>query len=451
MAQSYDKYELDNDNGKAFRLALNDILEASATQNSGPNSPNTSNTSYPYQVWVDETNDIVKIRDAATAGSWYSLYSVDSDGKPTGAVSYGSYTIATNDTAGTGGTPAITVDTSQNVGIGATSPSEKLDVSGTGDIKAAIQTTSTGTGANAALRLKTGAYNWLLQTGDTVGGGLRFFDSTNSSERARIDSSGRLLVGPTSSLNSGCVFQTQGDDTTRDWAIKYTGTSGSAETGIKFLDKNNAVNAQISNSLQNDGVGVHAADLVFKTATGGSLTERMRIQNDGTIINYGSVYFNYGTSYSFPISYSIGVGAIIFGNPNTKAYVIYSNSSSTAGVLLNTNATAWTSYTSESRLKDILGDVDSDQAWSLVRNIELKRYYYKDQDDKTGVSYAGPMADWLGVQDPELLIDTGRTDDEGPIHTFNQALLDVKALAALSAALKRIEQLEAKVAALESA
>jgi hypothetical protein len=119
--------------------------------------------------------------------------------------------------------------------------------------------------------------------------------------------------------------------------------------------------------------------------------------------------------------------------------------------MLSVGATAWTPYTSESRLKDIQSDADTDQCWTLIRDIELKRYYYKDQDDKSGVSYMGPMADWLGVQDPELLIDTGRSDDDGPIHTYNQGLLDMKALAALSAALKRIEALEAEVAALKAA
>ena len=42
-------------------------------------------------------------------------------------------------------------------------------------------------------------------------------------------------------------------------------------------------------------------------------------------------------------------------------------------------------------------------------------------------------------------------DKEGPVRTYNQAVLDMKSLAALQLALERIEQLEAKVAALESA
>jgi hypothetical protein len=122
-----------------------------------------------------------------------------------------------------------------------------------------------------------------------------------------------------------------------------------------------------------------------------------------------------------------------------------------SGVGLQTGATAWTPSVSESRLKDIQSDADTDQCWDLIRDIELKRYYYKDQDDKTGISYMGPMADWLGLQDPELLIDTGRTDEHGKIHTYNQGLLDMKALAALSAGLKRIEALETEVAALKAA
>ena len=105
----------------------------------------------------------------------------------------------------------------------------------------------------------------------------------------------------------------------------------------------------------------------------------------------------------------------------------------------------WTSITSESRLKDIVGDVDANQCWNLIRDIELKRYFYKTDTDRSVVPDAGPMADWLGQQDPELLIETGRSDEEGPIHTYDAGLLRVKALQALSTALTRIEALEARL------
>jgi hypothetical protein len=139
----------------------------------------------------------------------------------------------------------------------------------------------------------------------------------------------------------------------------------------------------------------------------------------------------------------------IVSTPNGAINVEVRLASGGNGAYIPFNGTSWSPFTSESRLKDIIGDVDKEQSWDLIRDIELKRYFYKDQDTKfrtdTRVSYAGPMADWLGKQDPELLIDTGRSDDEGSIHTFNQGLLDMKALQALSTALTRIEELEARL------
>jgi hypothetical protein len=88
-----------------------------------------------------------------------------------------------------------------SVGIGTSSPSEKIDISGTGDIKAIVQTTSSGTGANSAVVVKTAADGyWLMQTGNAVGGGLRFYDGTANSERLRITSGGNVGINTSSPL-----------------------------------------------------------------------------------------------------------------------------------------------------------------------------------------------------------------------------------------------------------
>jgi hypothetical protein len=123
-------------------------------------------------------------------------------------------------------------------------------------------------------------------------------------------------------------------------------------------------------------------------------------------------------------------------------------SGSSVGVQLTTGATAWTPFTSESRLKERLSYPDKNQCWDLVRDIKLQRYYYKSQDDQSGVPYMGPMADWIELQDPELVI-YNKPDADGPIRTYNQSLLDMKALQALSTALTRIEALEAEVQSLK--
>ena len=75
------------------------------------------------------------------------------------------------------GTTAVTIDTSQNVGIGTTSPSQKLHVVGNGLLTDNLEFSS----ADTAIVFQSGAG--------------RFF--AGGSERMRIDSSGNLLVGTT--------------------------------------------------------------------------------------------------------------------------------------------------------------------------------------------------------------------------------------------------------------
>jgi hypothetical protein len=93
------------------------------------------------------------------------------------------------------------IDSSGNVGIGC-SPSARLEVTGgnalIGNSVANNQLTVSRTGANAssfAIQAYTDAvslsYSYTNQ-------GLKFYDATAASERMRIDSSGNLLVGATS-------------------------------------------------------------------------------------------------------------------------------------------------------------------------------------------------------------------------------------------------------------
>ena len=96
----------------------------------------------------------------------------------------GSLQLQTNGT-----TTAVTIDTSQNVGIGTTTPAAKLQVS------------------NGNLRLSDGFQlefggNTNAIAGANASNYLQFY--TNNSERMRIDSAGRLLVGTTNaSITAG--------------------------------------------------------------------------------------------------------------------------------------------------------------------------------------------------------------------------------------------------------
>jgi hypothetical protein len=96
-------------------------------------------------------------------------------------------------------TERMRIDASGNVGIGTPSPSEDLHVSGTGDRNIAVESTNTGAGANAGIKiLAADGGDFLWQTGNATGNALRLYDLNATAERMRIDASGNLLVGKTS-------------------------------------------------------------------------------------------------------------------------------------------------------------------------------------------------------------------------------------------------------------
>jgi hypothetical protein len=134
------------------------------------------------------------------------LNATTSSGLVTSADNSGSLQLATNN-----GTTAVTIDTSQNVGIGTASPAYKLDVKGTsGNVTSLQATNATGSTAfsNVVLRLASnasGADTTLNFTDATafnsyigMSSGALYFATNGTTERMRINSSGNVLVGTTS-------------------------------------------------------------------------------------------------------------------------------------------------------------------------------------------------------------------------------------------------------------
>ena len=122
----------------------------------------------------------------------------------------------------TAGTNALYVDASQNVGIGTTSPGARLQVTDGSYNQLYLLSSTTVSGIRFGNTAYTNGYIYYDN-----GANLNF--QTNGAERARIDSSGNLLVGTTSQIQSGkisFVGTCSGQSSTASFSANQTGTSG---------------------------------------------------------------------------------------------------------------------------------------------------------------------------------------------------------------------------------
>ena len=116
----------------------------------------------------------------------------------------GSLVFKTNDT-GSGGTTAVTIDTSQNVGIGTTSPIYKLNVKQPNNtsIGSLLGVTSSADDSSLSLGYRSDIGGMIVSaTYGSTGSYQPIYFRTSDANRAIIDTSGNLLINRTNLYNS---------------------------------------------------------------------------------------------------------------------------------------------------------------------------------------------------------------------------------------------------------
>jgi len=161
---------------------------------------------------------------------------------------------------------ALRIDDTGRVGIGTSSPANTLDVNDSAGAVIKITRDS----QSSYLQLSTDGSSGQVFSGD---GPLKF--KTGSSEAARINTDGQLLVGTTDAPSS--------TDTPLKIHVPITSSGRNALEISQNTTGTDKPGAALGLIVDNSGSSTNAAQLSFSTASGGSLSERMRINSSGNV------------------------------------------------------------------------------------------------------------------------------------------------------------------------
>jgi hypothetical protein len=190
----------------------------------------------------------------------------------------------------TNGTGRLFVDANGRVGVGTSSPassaSNTVDIYGSASSAVNFHNATAGTGA--ADGGVVGQYGNDLVIFNYENGTIQF--GTSNAEKARLDASGRLLIGTSTILSSaGGVQIYNSSPFLIGCKADNNPTQGAVLMGMEGFSQSGAVFAEAAfvrcESGGSTSSGNHPGQIIFgTTATGSSPTERMRITSGGDFL-----------------------------------------------------------------------------------------------------------------------------------------------------------------------
>jgi hypothetical protein len=391
----------------------------------------------------------------------------------------------------TNSTTRMLLDTSGRLGIGTTSLNAKLVVSTNNEnFEFSPATTTFNGGVLEYLNRNTNTtrpdLNYYL--GSTTGGSHKFW--TDGTERARIDSSGRLLVGTSSarsnfynssSYSPRLQLESANDGASSSIALISVSGGGFDEPNLVFAKSRGSAIGNNTIVVDGDDIGnisFQASDgsefvvaasilaevdgtpgandmpgrLVFSTTADGasSPTERMRISNGGTVSitgNQAGLFKLYvsnqaSTSTDGCIETDMASGA----NSTSASHLRSTTQGVGVWALRGNGSSTWTS--DERKKKNI--ETTRDGYLEDLCQLRVVKYNWAVDDD-SAPKELGLIAQEVEQVFPRLVMeDVQMEGDTFNLKVLKASVLPYMLLKALQEAATKIETLEAKVAALEA-
>ena len=263
------------------------------------------------------------------------------------------------------GSERVRIDNSGRFGIG-TIPSQLLHLSSAGF--PTIRVTDADNSTYFDITNSDGDIILKADEGNTfANSAIRFM--VDSSEKFRCDSSGRLLIGTSTSQESLSILQAVAASNS-SVSIFSSDVNASGQAKLNFGPSNNIAGAQIVCTAEEDfSVSANrTARLSFSTRLNGSLEERMRIASGGGIFAYNLT------------------------------------GSASAGAILKLISNEIVRDTSSIQFKKDVEDIEESYAANLLDNARPVWFRGKDDKQNPEHSYWGFIAEELAEVEPRLCV-----------------------------------------------
>ena len=342
----------------------------------------------------------------------------------------------------TTGSERMRIDSSGNVGIGASSPASRVHVKG-GSLTVEHGSPNTGTG-RVNINVENSSQATFSYDDE---GSIVFGTSTNPStqagfsEKMRLDSSGRVGIKNSSPNLQYFNDLVIGDGTSDHGITLHAGSSNSS--AIAFSDATSG-DGRYAGYFQYD----HNSNSMRFYVNGGN--EHMRLDSSGQALFYSTGNpITSGTSQGAGTTFEVFTGVHSRASTTGSGTVcihIFSN-----GDIQNTNDSY--GQISDVKLKENI--VDAPSQWDDFKAVRFRKYNFKEETGYETHTQLGVIAQEIEQVSPGLVYETIDKDEEGndlgtTTKAVKSSILVKKALVALQEAMDRIETLEAKVAALEA-